>query len=198
MRSKLKAKYILVISFIVIDLLSCNQSSNISPEEITKSYYVASYKYDWSKMARLLDSNSLSNFRNDISKLYSTLDSNFTSWDPLDTINTDTLFHFLRSKNTTHLNNREFFSSFCECVYTFIPRNNPQPDSIITLGFLKEGKDTVHVLTRIIITKMKTNLSGILVLSLSKYQNTWRVLLPDQLENTLKMQLSLRKSRLFE
>src|ERR1039458_7851892 len=89
MRSKLKAKYILVISFIVIDLLSCNQSSNISPEEITKSYYVASYKYDWSKMARLLDSNSLSNFRNDISKLYSTLDSNFTSWDPLDTINTD-------------------------------------------------------------------------------------------------------------
>jgi hypothetical protein len=197
MRSKLKAKYILVISFIVLCLISCNQSSNFSPEEITKQYYTASYKFDWSKMAGLLDSNSLSNFRNDITKLFSTLDSSFIASDPLDSTNIDTLFHFLRNKNTTHLDNKEFFRSFCECVYPILPRNNPQPDSIITLGFLKEGKDTVHVLTRINITKMKTNLSGLMVLSLSKFQNTWRVLLPDQLENALKMQLSLRKSRLF-
>ena len=197
---KFIAFWIIILS---LCLISCQEDKS-SPNEVAKEYFKASYKMDWSKMTELMHPSSLSKFRKHILTVVGLADSNFKADDTFDTLSTiksfhiDTLFSFLRNSKTSTLNDSEFFYSFCKTVYPYLPESlNAQPDTIINLGFLKEGSDTAHVLTRINITKRDTELSGIMILSLAKYQNSWRVLLPDELENKLKMQLALRKSRIF-
>ncbi|MCF8355692.1 MAG: hypothetical protein K9H48_14670 [Melioribacteraceae bacterium] len=195
-------KYIvLLLSILPLFLISC-QEDNFSPNEVAKEYFKASYKMDWSKITKLMHPNSLSKFRKNILTVAVMADSNFKADDTFDTLSTiksyhvDTLFSFLRNNKTSTLSDSEFFYSYCKTVYPNLQQSlNVQPDSIINLGFLKEGFDTAHVLTRINITKSGTELSGIMILSLAKHQNSWRVLLPDELENKLKMQLAIRRTK---
>ena len=194
---------LLLLSVFSFYLISC-QEDNSSPNEVAKEYFKASYKMDWSKITELMHPNSLSKFRENILAVSGMADSNFKANNTFDTLSTiksyhvDTLFSFLRNSKTPTLSDSEFFYSFCKAVYPYLPQTlNVQPDSIINLGFLKEGSDTALVLTRINITKRGTELSGIMILSLAKYQDSWRVLLPDELENKLKMQLAIRKTNIF-
>jgi hypothetical protein len=196
--------FIFFLSILPFCLISCQENNTSSPEEIAMEYFKASYKMDWGKMTELMHPNSLSIFRENILSVAGLADSNFKADDTFDTLSiiksyqVDTLFSFLKNSKTSTLSDSEFFLSFCKTVYPYLPQSlNVQPDSIINLGFLKEGSDTAHVLVRINITKRETELSGIMILSLAKYQNSWRVLLPDELENRLKMQLAIRKTKFF-
>ena len=184
--------------------MSCQKDITSSPDSIAREYYKASYKMDWRKTTELMHPKSLSKFRKDILTLVGLADSSFKTDNTFDSLSAiksyqvDSLFKFIRNKNTSTLNDSDFFYSFCKIVYPYIPPSqNYQPDTIINIGYIMEGSDTAHVLTRINITKRKTKLSGILMLSLGKYKNTWKVLLPDELENKLKMQLAIRQSRYF-
>ena len=196
--------YIFVLISIII-LTACESTDKSEPIIISEDYYKAWYDYDWDKIANLLHPEALENFRTNILLFGGLIDSNYNTTSYFDSLlsreqeSLNELLKFLSDTTSQTLNGKEFFTTYCEKVYPskVLKRNALVPDAIETLGFINEGSDTSHVLTRLTVTKGGTQLSGILVLTLKRDKTIWKVLLPKDLENRLKMQLALKEKLNF-
>jgi len=193
------AKFKIILSalaFISLVFLGCDNQQSSDYERITLNYLRYFYDYDWEKLSALVHPESIQEFRDLLITTNKSLDS--LELNKKGNTDTDTLLNYLRNTNINNVDPNMFLGHFMELA---LPSKlmklsgtklTPQ---ITCLGYVNDGSDTIHVVYKTKVLRNDVSVSGVDILSLKKYNDEWRVLLPYEIINQMKLRLKTQRQR---
>jgi hypothetical protein len=187
-------RLILVISASLL-FTECTQHHQGSPEAIAAQYVAARYDYDWEKVSNLLHPESLEQFK----VMMITLNHGLDSLNRLTGGKTkrDSMLNHIRSDKVQVLSPDMFFKSVMDVslpTETMRQSSSHLIPTIKSLGYVAEGSDSAHVVQRVLVIRDGVPMNGIQCISLKRFEGQWRVLLPDELRNYMKMRLQTQRA----
>ena len=163
-----------------IVLLGCGKGVDPSVGNIAIEYTKASYDFDWGKMSTLLVSENLKNFKDANIAVLSHQDSISLALDHH--VQHDTILDYTRNQATQALPPDSFFAGVMNVA---APSARMRASSsyltptIVYLGAVNEGDDTLHVILRIRVIRGGTPITDAKLLSMKRDKEGWRVMLPE-------------------
>ena len=165
-------------------LLGCGKGVDPSVEKIAIEYIKASYDFNWGKMSTLLAPENLREFKNANIAVISRQDSLSLALDHH--MQHDTILDYTRSQATQALPPDSFFVGLMNVAAPTIRMRESSSyltPSIVYLGAVNEGDDTLHVILRIRVIKRGILLTDARILSMKRGKEGWRVMLPESVVN---------------
>jgi hypothetical protein len=165
-------------------LLGCGKGVDPSVENISIEYIKASYDYNWGKMSTLLAPENLREFKNANIAVISHQDSMSLALDHH--VQHDTVLDYTRSQATQALAPDSFFVGVMNVAAPTIRMRASSSyliPTIVYLGAVNEGDDTLHVILRIQVIKRGILLTDTRMLSMKRCKEGWRVILPESVVN---------------
>ena len=147
-------------------------------------YIKASYDYNWEKMSTLIAPENLREFKNANIIVISRQDSISLALDHH--VQHDTILDYTRSKATQALPPDSFFVGLMNVAAPTIRMRQSSSyltPTIVYLGAVNEGDDTLHVILRIRVIKRGILLIDTRMLSMKKGMEGWRVIPPESIVN---------------
>ncbi|MGD0038128.1 MAG: hypothetical protein ABSC53_12655 [Bacteroidota bacterium] len=173
-------------------LLGCGKGVDPSVENIAIEYTKASYDFDWGKMSTLLAPENLREFKNVNIAIISRQDSMSLALDHH--VQHDTILDYTRSQATQALPPDSFFVGVMNVGAPTIrmrASSSYLTPTIVYLGAVNEGYDTLHVVLRIRVIKRGVLLTDARMLSMKRCKEGWRVIIPESIVNTATSYLQL-------
>lgn len=165
-------------------LLGCGKGVDPSVENIAIEYIKASYDYNWGKMSTLVAPENLREFKNANIAVISHQDSMSLALDHH--VQHDTILDYTRSQATQALPPDSFFVGVMNVGAPTIRMRQSSSyltPTIVYLGAVNEGDDTLHVILRIRVIKRGILLTDARMLSMKRGKEGWRVILPESVVN---------------
>jgi hypothetical protein len=184
----------LVLLMFLTLFTGCSQNSQDSPETLAAQYVAARQDYEWAKVSRLLHPESLEQFKDIMTKMNRSLDSVDLLTDQK--IKSDSMLNFIRNEKSQALSPEIFFKDLMEKslpTETMRSSNSHLIPILNSLGHVMEGSDTAHVVQRFYAIHNKDTINIVQLISLKRFSNTWKVLLPEELRSYMKMRLNTQR-----
>lgn len=175
------------LAFLAILAVGCSKNSSTSPQAIALRYYDNSSDHKWDATVTLVDSKNLREFQQEMNGTLNFIDSLEVHAPGF--VDRDSILSILRTIHRQQRTPEEFFVSLLNVLMPPVRPGSVQSESKPTftpLGEVEEGKDTVHVLSKVSIPGETQQANRLLILSLVKEPSGWKILLPSEISNNTK------------
>lgn len=148
------------------------------PEEITEEYFQLLEDQKWEEIASLFDENALSDFRGMLQFLFEN-----DSLPALAQVRSQFFGPSITSAQVNEMTDQIFFSKFLGGIFQQAAQlGSLNFTKLEILGSVKEGKDTVHVVTRNVVGFGEMEMENMEIVSFKKVETQWKILLSGKIK----------------
>ncbi len=180
------------VLLIALVAAGCSKGPN-APEALALKYYTNTSDRAWDTTVTIVDGKNLGDYQRQMNNALMFLDSLRIHAPGF--IERDSLLTVLYGIHTRQTSPQEFYTTFLKLL---LPHQDARTKpTFVPLGDVAEGSDTLHVVSKLVLSGDAPNANRLLVLTLVKNPEGWKVLLPTEMINN-SMTRVMQVARLVE